>query len=135
VIHTGDASFRQVLPHDPTGPSQARDVINHVLGGLPHRIVEIARLLVSELVTNAVQHTHPGPEGDIGLLVIVHDENVHVEVSDAGGSSRPAERPLGGDGGYGLRLVHDLSTSWGVRRTAGGQSVWFELAAEAPLPA
>jgi anti-sigma regulatory factor (Ser/Thr protein kinase) len=86
------------------------------------------RLLVSELVTNAVRHANLAP-GDVILLVIdVADSVLRVEVHDPGGGfvpRAPAPDPAR-PSGWGLYLVEELADRWGVdsdERTL----VWFEL--------
>jgi anti-sigma regulatory factor (Ser/Thr protein kinase) len=86
------------------------------------------RLLVSELVTNAVRHANLAP-GDVILLVIdVEDSLLRVEVHDPGGGfipTAPAPDPAR-PSGWGLYLVEELADRWGVdsdERTL----VWFEL--------
>lgn len=82
-------------------------------------------LLVSELVTNVVQHGGP-------LLVLTVDCDAHriaVRVHDGGG-----DRPLtqaaspGDEHGRGLALVDLISDDWGVDPHPGdGKDVWFTL--------
>lgn len=86
------------------------------------------RLLVSELVTNAVRHANLS-SGDVILLVIeVADHALRVEVHDPGGGfvpTAPAPDPAR-PSGWGLYLVAELADRWGVdsdERTL----VWFEL--------
>jgi anti-sigma regulatory factor (Ser/Thr protein kinase) len=86
------------------------------------------RLLVSELVTNAVRHANLGP-GDVILLVIdLEDSVLRVEVHDPGGGfvpRAPAPDPAR-PSGWGLYLVEELADRWGVdsdERTL----VWFEV--------
>jgi anti-sigma regulatory factor (Ser/Thr protein kinase) len=86
------------------------------------------RLLVSELVTNAVRHANLAA-GDVILLVIeVADQILRVEVHDPGGGfvpTAPAPDPAR-PSGWGLYLVAELADRWGVdsdERTL----VWFEL--------
>ena len=86
------------------------------------------RLLVSELVTNAVRHANLAP-GDVILLVIeVEEQILRVEVHDPGGGfipRAPAPDPAR-PSGWGLYLVEELADRWGVdsdERTL----VWFEL--------
>jgi anti-sigma regulatory factor (Ser/Thr protein kinase) len=86
------------------------------------------RLLVSELVTNAVRHADLAP-GDVILLVIdLGDTVLRVEVHDPGGGfipRAPAPDPAR-PSGWGLYLVEELADRWGVdsdERTL----VWFEL--------
>lgn len=87
--------------------------------------VETVRLLISELVTNAVRH------GDGGTPVEVHahwNSEVRVAVSDHGHGFTPTPRfgRLDDPGGFGLYLVGQLADRWGVE-TTHGTTVWFVL--------
>jgi anti-sigma regulatory factor (Ser/Thr protein kinase) len=87
------------------------------------------RLLVSELVTNSVQHAQVGPDESILLQVAVADELIRVEVSDTGPGFRPPEAEPGDaerDSGWGLFFVSQLASRWGVEREGNG-CVWFEI--------
>ncbi len=66
-------------------------------------------LLFSELVTNAVKHA-----GGATRIVVHHgDRTLRVEVHD-GTDSIPAVRDVAGaTGGFGLRIVDQLCSSWG----------------------
>lgn len=92
---------------------------------LPGALIEDAELVVSELVTNAIDHGH----GCVGLRVRHVAEGLRVEVSDD--STSPAElRQVSADevSGRGLFLVDTLTTAWGV--SEGGRTTWCLL----PLP-
>lgn len=78
-----------------------------------------ARLLVSELATNAVRHGR----GRIELRLSATADGLHVCVADEGGG-RPVARTPGDDGGHGLHLVADLSDRWGSEHEG---TVWFEI--------
>ena len=84
-------------------------------------------LLVSELFTNALQHG----SGPITLDLNVEGRGIYVRVADRGGG-RPAIRPLdlsGGEpGGWGLRMVDQLSDQWGTRVEDGTTVVWLRKA-------
>ena len=86
--------------------------------------VERARLAVSELVANAVVHARSpftlGYSVDGVLRVAVTDD-------DPTSDPRPQDAEPGRIGGMGLRLVADMSRSWGVERTATSKTVWCEL--------
>jgi anti-sigma regulatory factor (Ser/Thr protein kinase) len=85
------------------------------------------RLLVSELVTNSVQHAQIAAEDSIVLAVSFTDATVRVEVRDDGpGFEPPASPPPDdADAGWGLFLVEQLADAWGVADE--GKGVWFEI--------
>jgi len=80
--------------------------------------------MVSELVTNAVRHSHSHHvalrlvRGDT-LLCEVDDDDHTLPILLSAGS--------GDEFGRGLRLVSALSRAWGSSRTGAGKTVWFEL--------
>ena len=91
--------------------------------------VEVARLLLSELVTNCVQHgaaSHPGTWIDIRVSLFPHV--LWVETSDGGARfhHQPGPAPAEAVTGRGLYLVDQLSTRWGISGRHRAR-VWFEL--------
>ncbi|MGW7052334.1 SpoIIE family protein phosphatase [Streptomyces sp. NPDC054887] len=82
------------------------------------------RLIVSELVTNAVKYGSPPLE-----LRLIHDRTLTCEVRDAG-SGAPLLRHAGtvDEGGRGLFIIAQLAQAWGVRYTAPGKTLWTEQA-------
>ena len=89
--------------------------------------VDIARLLVTELVSNAVLHA-----GGTVLLAVARDrDGLRVEVIDES-PYLPVllqSRSLS-EHGNGLRLVAALATSWGTgprNDSRPGKRVWFAL--------
>src|SRR3954451_1260956 len=87
--------------------------------------IDALRLLVSELVTNAVRH---GGQHEPLELHASWNHEVRVEVVDHGGGFTPAPRSGAADepGGFGLFLVGRLADRWGVD-TNGATRVWFVL--------
>jgi anti-sigma regulatory factor (Ser/Thr protein kinase) len=84
------------------------------------------RLLVSELVTNAVRHS--GMEGGRVVLGLTVDEGLaHVEVTDVGPGFEPSADPPGPESGWGLFLVQRLADRWGVVTSPDETRVWFDL--------
>ncbi|MDX2760373.1 PAS domain S-box protein [Streptomyces sp. ME08-AFT2] len=83
-----------------------------------------ARLLVSEVLTNAVQHA----EGPLLLHLRRTVTELAVEVSDLS-PHLPQPRLAAEDeeSGRGLILVDALADSWGVRPTDQGKTTWFTL--------
>jgi serine phosphatase RsbU (regulator of sigma subunit)/anti-sigma regulatory factor (Ser/Thr protein kinase) len=87
---------------------------------------ELAELLVSELVTNAVRAATRPVE-----LRLMRVDKLLVEVSDDDHNLPLLRRAESDDeDGRGLTLVSNLSRRWGTSRQAVGKVVWFEL----PLP-
>ncbi|MFG3198669.1 ATP-binding protein [Streptomyces sp. NPDC048208] len=90
---------------------------------------DIAELLTSELVTNALVHT----DDDAVLTAVVSPRGLRVEVRDfvARGPQVRAPEPEEDTNGRGMVLVQSLADAWGVRAHDVGKSVWFELGTEA----
>ena len=93
-------------------------------------LTEDARLLISELVSNAVAHT---ASGRIDVGVQVDERSVRCEVVDDDAEHVPAlRRWSGGERGHGLRLVHAIAHRWGHDAHPRGKVVWFELVRSEP---
>ncbi|OEJ41608.1 PAS sensor protein [Streptomyces agglomeratus] len=92
--------------------------------GLPE-LADTTRLLVSEVVTNAVRHAGGRPVE----LRLVRADTLLCEVSD-GDHTLPALRDAGPDEerGRGLGLVSRLAQRWGASHSGPGKVVWFEQA-------
>jgi hypothetical protein len=78
---------------------------------------------------------HSGCREDHVLAVraAVSRDRIMISVHDPGLSDRPAQPRIGSDGtsgGWGLRIVGELSARWGTQRE-DGYRVW----AEVPMPA
>ncbi|MFF0446721.1 ATP-binding protein [Streptomyces sp. NPDC004609] len=103
-----------------------RELLDHWAG---RDTADVAELLASELVTNALIHTDHGAV----VTATVASTTLRVEVRDfmEGLPDRPAvtaEQPDTLDvHGRGLALVQSLADSWGVRTQSAGKVVWFEL--------
>jgi anti-sigma regulatory factor (Ser/Thr protein kinase) len=114
------------LPSEPRSVAEARTrVCEAIAPEFDGGDVDTLRLLVSEVVTNAVRHG--GSTRPVELRATWNSE-VRVEVHDNGDGFTPAPREgaLEDPGGYGLFLVGRLADRWGVE-TDGGTTVWFVL--------
>lgn len=122
---TSDISFE--LAGGPYAVTAARLALNELDSELEPSVAFDVRLLVSELVTNSVQHAGIGPEDSIRLRLRIDGGTVRVEVRDNGpGFDAPASPPpRDADKGWGLFLVEQLADAWGVG--PGGDGVWFEI--------
>lgn len=118
---------RWELPSDLTAAGVARRHVAEACAGLSDDTVDVARLLVTELVANAVKHG----AGSVLLEVDRGAGRVEVSVHDES-PDQPVvleARPLP-ENGAGLRLVAALASRWGVterRDGRPGKRVWFAL--------
>ncbi len=121
--------LRTVLPCDASSVGVARRLLRHQLTGLRNTVVDAdlvdaAGLLVSELVTNAVVHART----DVTLHVMIRHGVLRIEVTDGSPVVPTPRRPSGLAGtGRGLQLVDRLANRWGVQKSRGGKTIWFEL--------
>jgi serine/threonine-protein kinase RsbW len=114
----------------PRAPAAAREQLRTLLGrNLDPEIVELAQLLMSEVVNNCVQH---GAAGDPGVRVTVtaslFPTALRVEVSD-GGPAFVAHAQLPApdcEGGRGLWFLAEMASRWGISARSPAR-VWFEL--------
>ncbi|MCW2876128.1 MAG: hypothetical protein JWQ95_228 [Sphaerisporangium sp.] len=118
----------------------ARAFVRKLLIGDP--LLDSALLVVSELVSNSVQHSRSSlPGGSVTVYLLHVGARVRIEVLDDGADGVPCMRPASGTEladwagvldevdlrGRGLRLVHAVAACWdftiGHRRT----TTWVEL--------
>ena len=109
------------LARSPDSIGTARHLVNDHTTTLGSQQRQDAALMVSELVTNAVQHG----VGAITLRIEVEPGAVHVEVADDGIVALAPSPAPGALGGWGLRIVDQLADEWGVLE--GSTKVWFRL--------
>ncbi len=95
---------------------------------------DVAVLLTSELVANAVTHGAPAAGRFVLLTLACEAAWLRVDVHDGSGDLpvldvAPADGQAGADAesGRGLLLVTSLSAEWGFYRTPGGKAVYFTL--------
>ncbi len=117
------------LPKQPDAAAIARRVLDEFDGRIDSAKLETARLLVTEVVTNAVRHVKR--EGPIDLCLELSEDALRVEVIDPGQGFVPRRRgpdsPL--DGNWGLHFLEVLSDRWGIESDERTR-VWFELTRE-----
>ena len=122
VRWTGEATW----PAAPESVAMARDfVAAHLLTNLLPDLVDDARLVASELATNAVRHAGTA----FTLSVDGRDGSITLRVRD-GSRSLPSFGSPGilSTSGRGLMLVSALSVAWGVSlEGGGGKSVWARM--------
>ncbi|MFI6284706.1 ATP-binding protein [Streptomyces sp. NPDC051018] len=150
---SGSASSNGLLWNQDTGPAgfaacgldgqlrnapQARDFVADTLSGWAlDSLVTDAALVVSELVTNAVQHAVDPAAPGIGdypvwLGIFLHPGDLVCAVTDPSSiPPRPHEAAEDALVGRGLALISALSDTWSWELTPPrGKTVWAAL----PLP-
>ncbi|WP_433792214.1 ATP-binding protein [Actinoplanes sp. CA-252034] len=127
----GDHRLSLTLRSDPEAPSLARNLITDAClsWGLVH-LLHRSRLVMSELVTNAIEHAGT----DIRVTVCRRGAGVQLSVAD--GDPRlprilPVSRPRPDlpldERGRGLRTVAGTAARWGAVPTETGKIVWATL--------
>ncbi len=83
--------------------------------------------MVTELVTNAVRHAPPEPDGTVILRLEADESKARAVVID-GGQVFEFERATfdGRSAHFGLQLVDRMASRWGLSLD-GEKAVWFEL--------
>ncbi|MGO9489587.1 MAG: ATP-binding protein [Solirubrobacteraceae bacterium] len=123
-------SLRLELERSVRAPAIARAAVSEQLVemGIDGSLGQTVVLLVSEVVSNAVRHSSAPPEEAISLDAIVTQGAVRIAVTDAGEGFTPRPRDPDRIGeGYGLYLLEEAASRWGVEQDRG-TTVWFELA-------
>ena len=128
------AGMEIALDASPRSVPQARRWLLDALGPAARYDADVATLLLSELVTNALLHARTSTT----VRVADDGSRLRVEVSDSGRTAaHPFPRPVAGppeehgENGRGLQIVALLATRWGVQQNGHGvpgRTVWFELA-------
>jgi anti-sigma regulatory factor (Ser/Thr protein kinase) len=117
-------------------PSRARSsMLSHLGGQIANLRAGDAALIVSELVTNSVLHAKVGPGQTLTIRFATLEDRLRITVTDPGSPLEPHLRPSDdrNPGGYGLKIVDELSSAWEVTRDdAGRTTVWCELLLNLP---
>lgn len=113
------------LEPETSSPEIARGLVRRVASayGLPDQKADVATLLTSELVTNAVKH---GPRQPMELTIRVEGD-IRVTVWSRGPWFDPSAARGWEEAGLGLTVVDRLALEWGVRHVNDGIEVWFQI--------
>lgn len=116
------------LARTARAPGEARRSLEALRHRIDPAVFNDVRLLVSELVTNSVQHEGPDPGSWVAVRLRVSAAAVRGEVTNPGPGFHPERRPprQGQESGRGLYLVDQLANRWGVSKN-GVTRVWFEI--------
>ena len=97
-------------------------------------MIDDARVVVTELVSNVVRHAGTDVWVDVDMDAAHHRVRIDVLDHADGDVVVRSVDPAADLGGRGLRLVEELSERWGVERRARGKSVWAEWEMDAHRP-
>ncbi|WP_199570508.1 ATP-binding protein [Streptomyces murinus] len=134
MVETGTGTlpaYTETLPRISESVGHARRLVGLALNvwGMDEDLRDIAHLVVSELLTNAVQHAR---RDSVRVTVTrLDDQRVQVSVVDLC-RKRPQRRAARAneEGGRGLEIVDALSGGkWGVDPLPWGKRVWADLGA------
>ncbi|MFJ3905572.1 ATP-binding protein [Streptomyces sp. NPDC090025] len=132
------------LPSDPASVSVARRYVAEVLSswglGDATGLADTIRLIVSELATNAVQHTFGQSPTFTVDLRLEEDERLRIGVTDSH-PRWPQRLPAAvqQDNGRGMVIIRSLAAEAGGRLSVtptpeGGKTVWIALPWRAVVP-
>jgi serine/threonine-protein kinase RsbW len=118
---------RRMFPGRADQIAHARDFARRALGVCP--VLDEAVLLVSELTTNALEHTATGDAGRFQVTVYQGEAALLIAVKDDGSDQIPLPSPADAlaEGGRGLTLVELIASRWGHCSGEHGRTIWFEL--------
>jgi two-component sensor histidine kinase len=121
------------LPATPASAAVARQKIAADLAqaAITPDVVDDVILIATELVSNAIRHAAPLPDG---AVTVAWEPNpagtsVLVRVTDGGAPGSPHRRQASDrdTSGRGLTLVHALAKRWGVEDGQDTTTVWAEV--------
>lgn len=136
------ALLKLSIPNDPFAVREALSLINKALRSIPatDEFQSTSQIVMAEALNNIVEHAYDGAgSGQIDLLLQHLDQDIQVELRDQG---RPmpdkilptAENPRRGpapeslpEGGFGWKIIDDLTQDLHYRRDARGNVLRFRL--------
>ncbi|MFJ1996691.1 ATP-binding protein [Streptomyces asiaticus] len=124
---TGHPGYSETLPREPESAISARRLVRVALTAWRlEELAEVAALIASELVTNAVKHA----QSNYIRVTVTRPEASRVRIGVVDKSKRhpvPRESSAEDESGRGLALVAALAEDWGTDPLPWGKRVWAEL--------
>lgn len=122
-----EATFRRLtVPFSRHAAGAARSALRSGLSGagVAQPVIDDAQVVVSELVTNAVRHASPRPDGQVDVEWAVDSDRLWLRVIDGGlGTGLRHGGLRDGFGGRGLSIVAALSDAWDFEPRPEGTTV------------
>lgn len=125
-----DRTLELALSPHPSSVARARSFVSEALErwAVPEQTEQLARLAISELVTNAIVHART----DVVVRVRPEADAVWVGVTDQDDTLpvRETDPEPDRDGNRGLAIVEAVARRWGVDHqfSRPGKTVWFTVA-------
>ena len=93
--------------------------------GQPTNVIEDSRLVVSELVGNAVRHARPLDDGTVIVTWNKADAGLDIAVTDGGAHTDPhaIDAAASDLAGRGLTIVQELSSRWWLEKSRSRSTV------------
>jgi anti-sigma regulatory factor (Ser/Thr protein kinase) len=121
---------QRTYPPEIASAHRAQEFVAQLLGS-PAFDTVCARIVTSELVTNAVKHARP----PVRVAVTQTADHVRIDVADGDANCDLTARCPEPQAGRGLLFVEELARTWGVEPLADGKTVWAVLERPALDPA
>ena len=128
TAYGSDSTASVHVPHEQVSAAQVRWRMAADLHAARVTVAEAddALLILSELITNAVRHARPLPNGSLRVSWAISSTQIGVSVTDGGSSTAPVATAatMSAIGGRGLHIVNLIASSWDVTRGDEGTTVW-----------
>ena len=115
------------LPMHRVAPAAARGFVRETCAAwsVPKDTEELAELVATELVTNAVQHARSSSR----VTLTGSESALHIAVRDYWPSPIPRPQPIdiAALSGRGLHLVAAVAHTWGADQHPDGKTIWAKL--------
>jgi serine/threonine-protein kinase RsbW len=116
---------RREIPNGPHAATEARRLVAAISNRVPAEVLDDARLVLSELVTNSYKHAGTPEGAPIEVALDLSESRLRMEVTDRSIFDPTPETPEElRSAKWGLFLVDRIAREWG-RISEGG--VWAEL--------
>lgn len=91
--------------------------------------IDDARVVISELVANAVRHARPLADGSIVVSWALDDGGIQISVTDGGSATAPhtVDAPVSATSGRGMSIVQTLVSDWWLEHGPSRSTVHTRL--------
>lgn len=131
----GSVRFILQLPCHPVSVPAARNIVGVLCSWLSPEQIEDARVIISEIVTNAIRYGSPNPDDTVELELVAAPSRLTGAVRDRGPEfllpvGLPATEQVGG---FGLHISTQLAGSLSIGRSAYGNEITFTIGTVPPI--